>query len=128
MLQAGARLCAPRKAVVGMLMIRNGKTGEVSALALGQDATHPQWVHEQCATRSEAELQSLLATLDLGSCLRAADDRGIFVRAPPGALAWKRADPFQSARWLFEESAVLEALELDPDIVVWVPEAERAAS
>jgi hypothetical protein len=111
-----------------MLMIRNRKTGEEVAFATGPRATHPKWVHEQCSTRSEAELQSLLAAMDVGALLRranTADDRGIYVSVPPGALAWKRADPFQPARWLFDESAVLEASDLDPDIVVWVPEAER---
>ena len=111
-----------------MYMIRNAKTGEIAALAANKDAVHPQWVHAQCATRSEAELRSLLAALDPGALLRAGgpDDRGIFVSVPSGALAWKRADPFQPARWLFDESAVLEAAELDPDIVVRVPEAEDA--
>ncbi len=109
-----------------MYMIRNAKTGEIAALVASKDAVHPPWVHAQCATRNEAELRFLLAALDPGTLLRAGgpDHRGIFVSVPSGALAWKRADPFQPARWLFDESAVLEAAELDPDIVVRVPEAE----
>jgi len=87
-------------------------------------------VHEQCGTRSEAELRALLATLAVASLLRAAvsDLRGIFVRPPAGALAWKRADPFLPARWLYDESDVVEAAELDPDIVVRVTQSPGSRS
>ena len=106
-------------------MIRRQGTGEEIALASEPHVTHPPWVHEQCGTRSEAELHALLATLDVASLLRAAvsDLRGIFVRPPAGALAWKRADPFLPARWLYDESDVVEAAELDPDIVVRVTQS-----
>lgn len=106
-----------------MLKIRRRETGEVAVLAGGAGAHHPAWVHAQCGTRSEAELLALIASLDVGVLLRSGDRRGLFVEVPPGALAWKRADPFQGARWLYDESDVVEAAELDPEIVVRVPEA-----
>ena len=106
-----------------MLQVRRRETGEVAALSGVGGAHHPAWVHEQCGTRSETELQALIAGIEVGALLRSGDRRGIFVEVPPGALAWKRADPFQGARWLYDESDVFEAAELDPEIVVRLPEA-----
>lgn len=107
-----------------LFLIRNKVTRDV--LPLGQESagTHPAWVHKQLGTKSESELSALTEGLRLSDYLPAGreneDARGIFVDIPNGALAWKLKDPFQSARWLFEESEVVEALELDPEIVLRV--------
>jgi hypothetical protein len=84
---------------------------------------HRAWVHAMCGTHSEANLGALIATSEVGALLCSRYRRAIFVEVPPGAIAWKRADPFLSARWLYEESDVCEAAELDSAIVVRVPEA-----
>ena len=107
-----------------MFMIRNKASGEVTALVADASHRHPGWVHEQCGTRTEGELQALLGRLQLADYIRAGknneDARGVFVSIPNGAVAWKLADPFQSARWLFDESEVVEAVDLDPSLVVMV--------
>ncbi len=41
------------------------KTGERIALSRDVCAEHPQWVHEQCGTTSEGELQSCLDQYDI---------------------------------------------------------------
>jgi len=106
---------------------RSGKG--VIPLGEGSPADHPAWVHEQLGTVSEDELEVLTDSLRLADFLRRGrnneDHRGIFVDVPNGALAWKRKDPFQDARWLFEDSEVVEALELDPQLVLPVGDAEK---
>lgn len=108
-----------------MFMIRNAVTGEVAPLVVGGYGRHPSWVLRQCGTPTESELQTLVDHLDVGHFVRfdeAGHPLGVFLEIPDGALAWKRADPFQSARWIFDEEDLVEALELDPEIVVRVPE------
>jgi hypothetical protein len=43
-----------------LLKIRNRETGEVADLSRDVCVTHPEWVHEQCGTSSEPELQHML--------------------------------------------------------------------
>ena len=43
-----------------LLKIRNRETGEVADLSRDVCVTHPAWVHEQCGTSSEPELQHML--------------------------------------------------------------------
>jgi hypothetical protein len=110
-----------------MLMIRNRETGEILPLLADTHGARPDWVHRQCGTRSEPELKALIERIDVAKLVRggiAENLLGVFLEFPPGALAWKRADPFQPARWLFDEEDLVEAVELDPDIVVRVPESE----
>jgi hypothetical protein len=42
------------------LSITNHKTGEVELISRDVCTEHPQWVHEQCGTADEAELQAYL--------------------------------------------------------------------
>jgi hypothetical protein len=108
-----------------MFMIRNKETGQIVPLfAEGQHA-HPSWAHEQCGTGSESDLKLTIDHLDVGDFVRqggAENAFGVFLEVPNGALAWKRADPFQPARWIFDEEDLVEAAELDPEIVVRVPD------
>jgi hypothetical protein len=130
--EAQGRIVEPERQVFllwkggdAMLMIRNRVTGEAIPLLARSDGPHPEWVHRQCVTHSEAELKALIEHLDVAEFLRqsgAENAMGILLEIPPGALAWKGADPFQPARWLFDEEDVVEAAELDPEIVVRVPE------
>lgn len=108
-----------------MLIIRNRESGEIFPLLAEAQGAHPDWVHRQCGTASESDLKALVERLDVAGFIReggAENLLGIFLEIPPGALAWKRADPFQPARWLFDEEDLVEAAELDPDIVVRVPD------
>jgi hypothetical protein len=108
-----------------MFMIRNVQTGQAAPLVAEGPGAHPSWVHWQCGTRTESELKNLVDRLDVADFLRRGDAGngiGVFLDIPNGALAWKRADPFQGARWIFDEEDLVEALELDPEIVVRVPE------
>src|SRR5512135_3395416 len=90
--------CEPPGAHHTMFMIRNKASGEVAALVADASHRHPGWVHEQCGTRTEGELQVLLGRLQLADYIRAGknneDARGVFVSIPNGAVAWKLADPF----------------------------------
>jgi hypothetical protein len=114
-------MTASEKAI---LMIRNTATHEVAHLVQEPACDHPPWVHRQLGTKSENELAALTDGLRLADYLlgdgRSEDARGIFVDVPNGALAWKLRDPFQGARWLFDDSEVVEALELDPELVLRV--------
>lgn len=105
-----------------LFRIRNQATRELAPLRPDSSHAYPGWVHLQLGTKSENELQALLCELQLSDYLRAGtnneDPRGLLVNIPNGALAWKLKDPFQDARWLFEESDVVEAMELDPHIVL----------
>jgi hypothetical protein len=108
-----------------MFMIRNVQTGQAAPLLAEEHGAHPSWVHWQCGTRTESELKNLVERLDVAEFVRLGDagsGSGVFLDIPNGALAWKRADPFQGARWIFDEEDLVEALELDPEIVVRVPE------
>jgi hypothetical protein len=111
-----------------LYFVRNQAGRSVAPLVPGSPARHPPWVHEQLGTVSEDELAALADSLRLADYLRRGRDnqdrRGIFVDIPSGALAWKRKDPFQDARWLFDDSEVVEALELDPELVVRVAGTE----
>ncbi|ODT97419.1 MAG: hypothetical protein ABS82_00235 [Rhodanobacter sp. SCN 67-45] len=42
------------------LTIRNAATGEIVELVRDVRHTHPGWVHAQCETESESELQAML--------------------------------------------------------------------
>lgn len=48
-----------------MLKIRNFMTGEEIPLVRDAAHDHPAWVHEQCDTRSEAELQDMISQYDM---------------------------------------------------------------
>lgn len=110
-----------------LFLIRNQVTRELAPLWEDSNHAHPGWVHQQLGTKSESELQALLCGLRLSDYLCAGsnneDAHGLFVDIPTGALAWKLKDPFQDAHWLFEESEVVEAMELDPQIVLRVGRA-----
>jgi hypothetical protein len=43
-----------------LLKIRNRETGEDADLSCDVCVTHPEWVHEQCGTSSQPELQHML--------------------------------------------------------------------
>lgn len=113
-----------------MFSIRNESTGETAMLDPAAVAAFPAWAPAQCGVASEAALRALLQRMDVAEHLRAhgerADARGIAVAVPNGALAWKRADPFQGARWLFDEADVIEALDLDPELIVRLREDATA--
>lgn len=107
-----------------LFFIRDRAGKAVVPLGDVPSGTHPAWVHAQLGTSSEAELGALAAGLPLADYLRRGpgdfDARGIFVDIPNGAVAWKLKDPFQQARWLFEDSEVVEAQDLDPELVLRV--------
>lgn len=42
------------------LQIRNTRTNEVIALSRNMRDVHPEWVHAQCGTQNEVELQHFL--------------------------------------------------------------------
>lgn len=64
----------------------NTETGEVIPVSRDVCQAHPAWVHDQCGTRSEAELQAYISQCDVSDYYRAdgshkgADDCGISVR------------------------------------------------
>lgn len=47
------------------IQITNAKTGEKTTIARDVRTSHPAWVHEQCGTTSEAELQAYLDGLNV---------------------------------------------------------------
>ena len=47
------------------ITITSHKTGEVAAIHRDVTITHPQWIHEQCGTSSESELQACLDQLNV---------------------------------------------------------------
>lgn len=47
------------------ITIRNKDTGEVAIIRRGICTAHPAWVHAQCGTSSEAELQRYLDGLNV---------------------------------------------------------------
>lgn len=49
------------------LSIRNAVTGEELALSRDVCTTHPAWVHEQCGTETESELQHMLDQYDMAT-------------------------------------------------------------
>lgn len=52
------------------IIITNAKTGEKTAIVRDVCTTHPQWVHDQCGTASESELQHCLDTLNVSDWYR----------------------------------------------------------
>lgn len=65
-----------------MLKIRNREPGEVVYLGRDVCVTHPEWVHKQCGTSSEAELQRMLDQYSYDEFARHAEsenDAGIFM-------------------------------------------------
>ncbi|GAP37910.1 hypothetical protein ABXN37_22575 [Piscinibacter sakaiensis] len=67
-----------------MLKIRNLTTGEVIDLVRDAAHTHPEWVHEQCDTCSESELQRMLDSYSLATMAEhagRADECGIYMPA-----------------------------------------------
>lgn len=53
-----------------MITITNFSTGEKITIARDVCTIHPQWVHEQCGTATESELQSCLDGLNVGDWYR----------------------------------------------------------
>jgi len=102
--------------------IRNKQTGEAITISRDVKHVHPTWVHEQCDTQSEGELQRMLDQTNFGDYVKAGcqfqDDSGIFVVIPEGALALKYADSSEGARFLFSRSAIDKAERKDPNRVV----------
>jgi hypothetical protein len=44
---------------------------------------------------------------------------GVVVAMPPGAVAYKYADPVEDARWLFDERDATRVAQTDPSLVCW---------
>lgn len=42
------------------------------------------------------------------------------VAIPKGAVAWKRTDPTEEARWLYDEAEATEIAREDDSLIVWV--------
>ena len=105
------------------LTIRNLTTGETIDLVLDVSHTHPDWVHDQCDTSSEGDLQAMLDQISyrdyVTSGRDAIDECGIAADIPPDAVAWKYADPSEGDRWLTADEAK-EAEKDDPSLVVYV--------
>jgi hypothetical protein len=47
------------------MQITNAQTGERETLSRDVCAEHPEWVHDQCGTESEGELQAMLDQYDV---------------------------------------------------------------
>lgn len=107
------------------LQIRNQKTGEVTRIHRDVSHCHPGWVHEQCGTQSEAELQGMLDQVNYADYVEAGrqneDDSGIFLPVPADAIAYKYADPAEDARWITDEADLAVIRGEDPSLVVMVP-------
>lgn len=56
------------------LQIRNHQTGEIIILSRDVRTTHPDWVHSQCETESEAELQRVIDQIDESEYAGAGED------------------------------------------------------
>lgn len=52
------------------IKITNQKTGEQTTIVRDVCTTHPAWVHEQCGTASESELQACLDGLNVSMWYR----------------------------------------------------------
>lgn len=52
------------------ISITNQQTGEKLQITRSVSATHPAWVHSQCGTSSESELQSCLDQYDVSDYYR----------------------------------------------------------
>lgn len=52
------------------IKITNQKTGEQTTIVRDVCTTHPAWVHEQCGTSSESELQACLDGLNVSMWYR----------------------------------------------------------
>jgi len=52
------------------IQITNAKTGEKTTISRDVCTQHPNWVHEQCGTTSESELQALLDGLNVSMWYR----------------------------------------------------------
>jgi hypothetical protein len=74
------------------ITIRNKSTGEIEPIRRDVCAVHPAWVHSQCGTASEAELQAMLDAyrvedfFDSEGHHRGADNLGISIE-PHARLA-----------------------------------------
>ncbi|MGQ0594753.1 MAG: hypothetical protein ACT4QB_19595 [Gammaproteobacteria bacterium] len=67
-----------------MLKIRNRETGEVADLSRDVCIAHPAWVHEQCGTASESELQHMLDQMSYAEFAQNPDSEdaaGVFMTA-----------------------------------------------
>jgi len=71
-----------------MLRIRNNQTGEVESISRDVRHTHSDWVHAQCGTESESELQDMLSQMSLSEFAANPDSEdscGIFMTAASAA-------------------------------------------
>lgn len=104
--------------------IRNKQTDEVVEIVRDVCHNHPAWVHEQCSTESEAELQGMLDQMSYADYVRVGreneDESGIFLAIPESAIAWKYSDPTEDARWIEDESDLQAIRREDPSLVVMV--------
>lgn len=48
---------------------------------------------------------------------------GVETQVPPGAIAYKYADPTEGARWVYDESDLSEIRSQDPSLIVEVEAA-----
>lgn len=56
------------------LQIRNRETNETIILSRDVRTTHPDWVHAQCETASEADLQEMLSQIGEDEYVGAGED------------------------------------------------------
>lgn len=111
-------------------LIRNLTNGELMQLIRDVHHNHPAWIHEQLGTTSEDELQRKLAELSVTRFIRAGkhntnetqqDENGVYLWIPNGALAWKQANPTESARWIYDERELHDIRAKDPSLIVPLP-------
>jgi hypothetical protein len=69
-----------------MWSIRNHQTGEVIELIRDVCTEHPEWVHQQCGTESESELQHMLDQMSSEDYAKGQDGFGIGFHADPATI------------------------------------------
>lgn len=113
------------------ITITNHKTGETIDLARDVCTTHPQWVHDQLGTSSEAELQLCLDQYNVSDWYDkdgkhlGPDTAGISMHEEPNRLRISISD-FSGGPWvlILDESGVLTVLDapaIDFDDVIADP-------
>ena len=71
-----------------MLKIRNQQTGEVETISRDVRDTHSEWVHAQCGTENESELQDMISQMSLAEFAANPDSEdvcGIFMSSADAA-------------------------------------------
>jgi hypothetical protein len=66
----------PEKETRMKITITNKSTGETIRISRNVCDTHPAWVHDQCGTASESELQAFLDAMNVEDWYRAGKHLG----------------------------------------------------